>query len=122
MVDTCAAEFDAATPYFYSTYETENEAFPLLGKKAVVIGSGPIRIAQGIEFDYCSVHASWALQQAGYQSIMANSNPETVSTDFDTSDRLYFEALDAESLRDILENEHSENGCGEVPSVPRTER
>jgi carbamoyl-phosphate synthase large subunit len=117
MVDTCAAEFDAATPYFYSTYETENEAFPLPGKKAVVIGSGPIRIAQGIEFDYCSVHASWALQQAGYQSIMANSNPETVSTDFDTSDRLYFEALDAESLRDILENEHSENGCGEVPSI-----
>jgi carbamoyl-phosphate synthase large subunit len=111
MVDTCAAEFDAATPYFYSTYEQENEAIALTGKSAVVIGSGPIRIAQGIEFDYCSVHSAWALQDAGYKSIMVNSNPETVSTDFDTSSRLYFEALDEESLRDILENE------GEV-SVP----
>ncbi|MDO8578865.1 MAG: carbamoyl-phosphate synthase large subunit [Dehalococcoidales bacterium] len=105
MVDTCAAEFDAATPYFYSTYEQENEAIALKGKSAVVIGSGPIRIAQGIEFDYCSVHSAWALQEAGYNSIMVNSNPETVSTDFDTSSRLYFEALDEESLRDILENE-----------------
>ena len=105
MVDTCAAEFEAATPYFYSTYEQENEAEPLSGPKAVVIGSGPIRIGQGIEFDYCSVHAAWALQEEGYKSIMVNSNPETVSTDFDTSDRLYFEPLDEESLRDILENE-----------------
>jgi len=105
MVDTCAAEFDAATPYFYSTYEQENEAKPDRGNKAIVIGSGPIRIGQGIEFDYCSVHSAWALQESGYQSIMVNSNPETVSTDFDTSDRLYFEALDEESLRDILENE-----------------
>jgi carbamoyl-phosphate synthase large subunit len=105
MVDTCAAEFDAATPYFYSTYEQENEAVSIAHNKAVVIGSGPIRIGQGIEFDYCSVHSAWALQQAGYKSIMVNSNPETVSTDFDTSDRLYFEALDEESLRDILENE-----------------
>ncbi len=105
MVDTCAAEFDAATPYFYSTYEQENEAEPIAGNKAVVIGSGPIRIGQGIEFDYCSVHSAWALQESGYKSIMVNSNPETVSTDFDTSDRLYFEALDEESLRDILENE-----------------
>ncbi|MCJ7605842.1 MAG: carbamoyl-phosphate synthase large subunit, partial [Dehalococcoidales bacterium] len=105
MVDTCAAEFDAATPYFYSTYEQENEAESLPGNKAVVIGSGPIRIGQGIEFDYCSVHSAWALQEAGYKSIMINSNPETVSTDFDTSDRLYFEALDEESVRDILENE-----------------
>jgi carbamoyl-phosphate synthase large subunit len=105
MVDTCAAEFDAATPYFYSTYEQENEAEPEPVNKAVVIGSGPIRIGQGIEFDYCSVHSAWALQEAGYQSIMVNSNPETVSTDFDTSDRLYFEALDEESMRDILENE-----------------
>ncbi len=105
MVDTCAAEFDASTPYFYSTYEQENEAKPLQGNKAVVIGSGPIRIGQGIEFDYCSVHSAWALQESGYKSIMVNSNPETVSTDFDTSDRLYFEALDEESLRDILENE-----------------
>ncbi len=105
MVDTCAAEFDAETPYFYSTYEKENEAEPLKEKKAIVIGSGPIRIGQGIEFDYCSVHSAWALQESGYKSIMVNSNPETVSTDFDTSNRLYFEALDEESLRDILENE-----------------
>jgi carbamoyl-phosphate synthase large subunit len=105
MVDTCAAEFDAETPYFYSTYEQENEAEPVGDRKAVVIGSGPIRIGQGIEFDYCSVHSAWALQETGIKSIMVNSNPETVSTDFDTSDRLYFEALDAESVRDILENE-----------------
>ena len=115
MVDTCAAEFDAATPYFYSTYEQENEALAEHRDKAVVIGSGPIRIGQGIEFDYCSVHSAWALQEAGYQSIMINSNPETVSTDFDTSDRLYFEALDEESVRDILENEG--NGNGATPSI-----
>jgi len=115
MVDTCAAEFDAATPYFYSTYETENEAEPIEENKAVVIGSGPIRIGQGIEFDYCSVHSAWALQESGYKAIMANSNPETVSTDFDTSDRLYFEALDEESLRDILENEYR-NGAA-PPSI-----
>ena len=108
MVDTCAAEFDAATPYFYSTYEQENEALPEPGKKAIVIGSGPIRIGQGIEFDYCSVHAVWALQEAGYRAFIANSNPETVSTDFDTSDRLYFEPLDEEAVRDILENETDE--------------
>ena len=105
MVDTCAAEFEAATPYFYSTYEEENEAPPLEGPKAIVVGSGPIRIGQGIEFDYCSVHAAWALQQEGVKSIMVNSNPETVSTDFDTSQRLYFEPLDEESLRDIIDNE-----------------
>jgi len=105
MVDTCAAEFDAETPYFYSTYELENEAHPINAEKAVVIGSGPIRIGQGIEFDYCSVHSAWALQKAGMNSVMINSNPETVSTDFDISDRLYFEALDEESVRDILENE-----------------
>ncbi|MBI4338979.1 MAG: carbamoyl-phosphate synthase large subunit, partial [Chloroflexi bacterium] len=104
-VDTCAAEFEAQTPYFYSAYEEENEALPLPGPKALVLGSGPIRIAQGIEFDYCSVHAAWALQQAGTASIIVNSNPETVSTDFDTSDRLYFEPLDEESLLGILENE-----------------
>ena len=105
MVDTCAAEFEAQTPYFYSTYEQENEALPSPDSKALVLGSGPIRIGQGIEFDYCSVHAAWALQEEGIQSVMANSNPETVSTDFDTSDRLYFEPLDEESVRDILENE-----------------
>src|SRR5208283_2355391 len=90
---------------FYSTYEEENEAEPLDAQKALVIGSGPIRIGQGIEFDYCSVHSAWALQEAGYKSIMVNSNPETVSTDFDTSDRLYFEALDEESVRNIIQNE-----------------
>ncbi len=105
MVDTCAAEFEAQTPYFYSTYEQENEAPPLNSGKALVVGSGPIRIGQGIEFDYCSVHAAWALDEEGVSSIMANSNPETVSTDFDTSDRLYFEPLDEESVLDILENE-----------------
>ncbi|GIS65576.1 MAG: hypothetical protein CM1200mP3_18240 [Chloroflexota bacterium] len=105
MVDTCAAEFEAETPYFYSTYEQENEASPLQGPKSIVIGSGPIRIGQGIEFDYCSVHAAWALEEEGFSSIMVNSNPETVSTDFDTSSRLYFEPLDEESLRDIFENE-----------------
>ena len=105
MVDTCAAEFEAATPYYYSAYDTENEAPPLEGPKAIVIGSGPIRIGQGIEFDYCSVHAAWALSQEGVASIMVNSNPETVSTDFDTSDRLYFEPLDEEAVRDIIDNE-----------------
>jgi carbamoyl-phosphate synthase large subunit len=105
MVDTCAAEFEAATPYFYSTYEQENEAEPLPGPKAVVLGSGPIRIGQGIEFDYCSVRAAQALREAGQAAIMINSNPETVSTDFDASSRLYFEPLDEESVRDALENE-----------------
>jgi len=118
MVDTCAAEFAAETPYFYSTYETENEAEPLSGRKAVVIGSGPIRIGQGIEFDYCSVHSAWALREAGVKSIMVNSNPETVSTDFDTSTRLYFEPLDEESVRDMLENEaNDENGDSAPPSI-----
>ena len=105
MVDTCAAEFEAVTPYYYSAYEQENEAPPLPGRKAVVIGSGPIRIGQGIEFDYCSVHAAWALSAAGVSSVMVNSNPETVSTDFDTSDRLYFEPLDEEAVRDVIDNE-----------------
>ena len=108
-VDTCAAEFEAVTPYYYSTYDQENEALPLEGKKALVIGSGPIRIGQGIEFDYCSVHAAKALSEAGVRSIMINSNPETVSTDFDASDRLYFEPLDEESVLDILENEEVDN-------------
>ena len=105
MVDTCAAEFDAVTPYFYSTYEDENEAPPMAGERVLVLGSGPIRIGQGIEFDYASVHAVWALQEAGYKALIVNSNPETVSTDFDTSDRLYFEPLDEESIREILHNE-----------------
>ncbi len=114
MVDTCAAEFEAETPYFYSTYEddaeAENEAPPLEGPKALVVGSGPIRIGQGIEFDYGSVHAVWALEESGYRAIIANCNPETVSTDFDTSDRLYFEPLDEEGVRDILDNEGSDGG------------
>ena len=105
MVDTCAAEFAAQTPYFYATYEQENEADALPGAKAVVLGSGPIRIGQGIEFDYCSVRAAQALRMAGVRSIMVNSNPETVSTDFDMSDRLYFEPLDEESVLAILHNE-----------------
>jgi carbamoyl-phosphate synthase large subunit len=114
MVDTCAGEFEAVTPYFYSTYEQENEAIPTGRETAIVLGSGPIRIGQGIEFDYCSVHAAWALQKSGVESVMINSNPETVSTDFDTSDRLYFEPLDEESVRDIMENE---GGDGEIPAA-----
>ena len=113
-VDTCAAEFEAETPYFYSTYDGENEAEALPGRKALVIGSGPIRIGQGIEFDYSAVHAAWALQEAGVAAIMANSNPETVSTDFDTSDRLYFEPLDEEAVRDLLDNESAN---GDEPST-----
>jgi carbamoyl-phosphate synthase large subunit len=116
MVDTCAGEFEARTPYFYSTYEQENEAHALPGEKAVVLGSGPIRIGQGIEFDYCSVRASQALREAGVRSVMINSNPETVSTDFDMSDRLYFEPLDAESVIAILQNEAAEFD-GALPPV-----
>jgi carbamoyl-phosphate synthase large subunit len=115
MVDTCAAEFEAQTPYYYSAYEQENEAEPLAGPKAVVLGSGPIRIGQGIEFDYCSVRAAQALRAAGVKSLMINSNPETVSTDFDMSDRLYFESLDEESVRAILENEA--DLTSQLPSV-----
>jgi carbamoyl-phosphate synthase large subunit len=91
MVDTCAGEYDAVTPYFYSTFDMKNEAIRTDRKKILVLGSGPIRIGQGIEFDYCSVHSVWALRELGYEAIIANNNPETVSTDFDTSDRLYFE-------------------------------
>ena len=103
LVDTCAAEFEAATPYFYSCYEEEDEARTDQGREStVVIGSGPIRIGQGIEFDYCSVHAAWALRDAGRAAVMVNSNPETVSTDFDTSDRLYFEPLDQRAVADVI--------------------
>ncbi len=109
LVDTCAAEFDAETPYFYSCYEEENEAEHEEGqRKVLVIGSGPIRIGQGVEFDYCSVHCVWALRQAGIKAIIANNNPETVSTDFDTSDRLYFEPLVYEDVMNIIEEERPE--------------
>jgi carbamoyl-phosphate synthase large subunit len=136
MVDTCAAEFEAETPYFYSTYETdaEDEAVSGVGvfgrsgvqaesaptperlnartpqrrPKAIVIGSGPIRIGQGIEFDYCSVHSVWALREAGYESIIINNNPETVSTDFDTADKLYFEPLTPEDVLEVIEREQPE--------------
>jgi carbamoyl-phosphate synthase large subunit len=104
-VDTCAAEFKAATPYYYSTYETENEARVSDKKKVMILGGGPNRIGQGIEFDYCCVHASFALREEGVESIMVNSNPETVSTDYDTSDKLYFEPLTKEDVLHIVETE-----------------
>ncbi len=105
MVDTCAAEFEAVTPYYYSTYDEHCEVKESRSKKVLVIGSGPIRIGQGIEFDYCSVHSVWALKEEGYEAIIANNNPETVSTDFDTSDRLYFEPLTPEDIENIIEKE-----------------
>lgn len=105
MVDTCAAEFEATTPYYYSTYETENEVTETTKEKIVVLGSGPIRIGQGIEFDYSTVHAVWAIQDAGYEAVIINNNPETVSTDFSTSDRLYFEPLFFEDVMNVIEQE-----------------
>ena len=108
LVDTCAAEFEAFTPYYYSSYGEENEIMPPSGKKKIMIlGGGPNRIGQGIEFDYCCVHASFALREIGYETVMVNSNPETVSTDYDTSDRLYFEPL---TLEDVLEI-YQQEGC-----------
>ena len=104
-VDTCAAEFESYTPYLYSTYEEEDEAAPTAKKKVVILGSGPNRIGQGIEFDYCCCHASYALREDGYETIMINCNPETVSTDYDTSDRLYFEPLTLEDVFAICEHE-----------------
>ncbi len=108
MVDTCAAEFEARTPYFYSSYDQENEAIPTTRRKIVVLGSGPIRIGQGVEFDYCSVHSVFALKEAGIEAIIINNNPETVSTDFDTGDRLYFEPLTVEDVLHILDLEQPE--------------
>lgn len=105
MVDTCAAEFEAHSDYFYSTYQTENEVVKPDKKTVVVLGSGPIRIGQGIEFDYCSVHCVWALKNLGYDTVIVNNNPETCSTDFDTSDRLYFEPLTEEEVLNVLEVE-----------------
>jgi carbamoyl-phosphate synthase large subunit len=104
-VDTCAAEFESFTPYLYSTYEDENEAEPTTRRKIMILGSGPNRIGQGIEFDYCCVHASYALKEEGFETIMVNCNPETVSTDYDTSDRLYFEPLTFEDVMAIVEEE-----------------
>ena len=104
-VDTCAAEFEAHTPYHYSTYEWEDEVTATDKPKVVILGSGPNRIGQGVEFDYATVHAVWALQDAGYETIMVNSNPETVSTDYDTADRLYFEPLTFEDVMNIVEHE-----------------
>ena len=113
-VDTCAGEFPALTPYHYSTYEMETEVVPSDRKKVIILGSGPNRIGQGVEFDYSCVHASFALSDAGYETIMINCNPETVSTDYDTSDRLYFEPL---TLEDVLEVIHAESASGEIVGV-----
>src|SRR6187551_2058422 len=108
MVDTCAAEFEAKTPYFYSSFDQENESIPSAKKKIVVLGSGPNRIGQGIEFDYCCVHGVLAIKEAGYEAIMINCNPETVSTDFDIADKLYFEPVYWEHIREIIELEKPE--------------
>jgi carbamoyl-phosphate synthase large subunit len=113
-VDTCGAEFDAHTPYHYSTYEDEDEVAPGQRPKVVILGSGPNRIGQGIEFDYCCVHAAFALREAGFETVMVNCNPETVSTDYDTSDRLYFEPLTHEDVLNVLE---AEAASGEVKGV-----
>jgi len=128
LVDTCAAEFEAYTPYYYSTYEQENEIRSSKKRKVVILGGGPNRIGQGIEFDYCCVHASFALREMGIESIMVNSNPETVSTDYDTSDRLYFEPLTREDVLAIVEQENPEGIIvqfgGQTPlnlSVPMAE-
>ena len=105
MVDTCAAEFEAKTPYYYGTYEGEDEVAVSKNKKVVIIGAGPIRIGQGIEFDYCCVHASLALKDEGIETIIINNNPETVSTDYDISNKLYFEPLTLEDVMSIMDKE-----------------
>jgi carbamoyl-phosphate synthase large subunit len=114
-VDTCGGEFEALTPYFYSTYEEESETVPTNAKRVIILGSGPNRIGQGLEFDYCCVHASFALRAAGFETVMVNCNPETVSTDYDTSNRLYIEPLDTESVLDIIHEE--QRGPGELVGV-----
>ncbi len=108
IVDTCAAEFEAETPYFYSDYNVDDEDIPSESgkKKVLILGSGPIRIGQGIEFDFCSVHSTWAFKKEGYETIIINNNPETVSTDFDTADKLYFEPLTKEDVRNVVDKEH----------------
>ena len=114
MIDTCASEFDSYVPYFYSTYEEENESIVSDKKKIVVLGSGPIRIGQGVEFDYSTVHAIWSIREAGYEAIIINNNPETVSTDYTTSDKLYFEPLTVEDVMNVIE---LENPLGIVVSL-----
>src|SRR5206468_5781414 len=104
-VDTCAGEFPARTPYHYSTYDAETEVEPSHRRKVVILGSGPNRIGQGIEFDYSCVHAAFALRDAGYETVLINCNPETVSTDYDTSDRLYFEPVTYEDVMNVIEAE-----------------
>ncbi|MFQ3682243.1 carbamoyl-phosphate synthase large subunit [Roseiflexus sp.] len=117
-IDTCAAEFEAYTPYLYSTYATSDESAVTDRPKAIILGGGPNRIGQGIEFDYCCVHASFALRDLGYETIMVNCNPETVSTDYDTSDRLYFEPLTLEDVLNVWENESGMRNGGAVTPVP----
>ena len=107
-VDTCAGEFESDTPYFYGTYEDENESVKTDKKSVIVLGSGPIRIGQGVEFDYATVHSVWAIQEAGYEAIIVNNNPETVSTDFSISDKLYFEPLTIEDVMHIVDLEQPE--------------
>lgn len=114
MIDTCASEFSSYVPYFYSTYETEEESIVSKKKKIVVLGSGPIRIGQGVEFDYSTVHAIWSIREAGYEAIIINNNPETVSTDYTTSDKLYFEPLTVEDVMNVI---HLENPMGIVVSL-----
>jgi carbamoyl-phosphate synthase large subunit len=117
-VDTCAAEFEAYTPYHYATYEDEEEVRPSERERVIILGSGPNRIGQGIEFDYCCVHASMALREAGYETVMVNCNPETVSTDYDTSDRLYFEPLTTEDVANVIDaEERASRGAGRVRGV-----
>ena len=107
-VDTCAAEFEAETPYMYSSYDGNDEVEATDKPKILILGGGPNRIGQGIEFDYCCCHAAFSLKEAGYETIMLNSNPETVSTDYDTSDRLYFEPLTVEDVLNVVEAERPE--------------
>ena len=120
MVDTCAAEFAAETPYYYSVFGSENEAIETNDrKKVLVLGSGPIRIGQGIEFDFCSVHCTWAFAKEGYETIIINNNPETVSTDFDIADKLYFEPLTPEDVESIVNLEKTGRSRS---AVRRTDR
>ena len=114
MIDTCASEFSSYVPYFYSTYEEENESVVSAREKIVVLGSGPIRIGQGVEFDYSTVHAIWSIRDAGYEAIIINNNPETVSTDYTTSDKLYFEPLTVEDVMNVI---HLEKPKGIVVSL-----